>query len=836
MGKITVAVDHTEVEVEEGSTILKAAQIAGIYIPTLCYHPDLPSFEKVKPVALVYRGSQPVKGSGGKYEGCGLCVVEVEGMEGFPTACTTPARQGMIVHTNTERVQELRRDNLELILAKHPHACLLCAEREGCSREPCSLKVNPLERCCPLFGHCELQKVAQYIGIKKETPRYIFGGLPIVKDEPFFDRDYNLCIGCTRCVRVCHEVRGVGAIGVVCLDGEIVIGAKGPSFRESACRFCGACVEVCPTGALVDREVIVAERERALVPCIYACPAGINIARYIRLVAERRFAEAVAVIREKVPFPSILGRVCTHPCEGKCRRGELNEPIAICALKRFAAEHDTGSWKTSVKAAPPTGKRVAIVGSGPAGLTAAYYLAKQGHSITVFEALPEPGGMMRVGIPEYRLPKNVLDAEIEEIRQVGVDIRTNTRVESLDNLFEQGFNGVFLALGACQGMKMGVDGEDSPGVLEGICLLRDVNLGEEVRLQGKAAVIGGGNAAIDSARAALRLGASEVTIIYRRSRAEMPAMPDEIEAAIDEGVKLIFLAVPNKITRENGELRVECLRMELGEPDASRRPRPIPIKGSEFTMNFDNVIVAIGQMPEIPGQFALRIGDGNTLQVDPDTLLTSKEGVFAGGDVVSGPASVIEAIAAGRQAAMSIDRYLGGSGTIDEELIQMEEPSPWLGPGDGFADRARVQMPCLPAEERLTGFAETNLGLGEEIAIEEAKRCLQCNLRLHISPVPFPPEKWLEFNPNNVNAVPEVEGVYQLVSDQKAIIYIAGTMNLLQELKEHLGETEGPISKARYFGYEENPMYTARESELIQQFIQEHGTMPEGNREMLDIF
>ncbi|MFC1970150.1 FAD-dependent oxidoreductase, partial [Chloroflexota bacterium] len=628
MGKITVAIDHTEVEVEEDSTILEAARIAGIYIPTLCYHPDLPSFEKVKPVDLVYRGSQPVKGTGGKYEGCRLCVVEIEEMAGFPTACTTPVRQSMVVHTDTERVQELRRDNLELIIAKHPHACLLCAEREGCSREPCSLKVDPLERCCSLFGHCELQKLAEYIGIKKETPRYIFGDLPIVKDEPFFDRDYNLCIGCTRCVRVCQEVRGVGAIGIVCLDGEIVIGTKGPSLRESACRFCGACVEVCPTGALVDRDVILAEREEALVPCIRACPAGINIPRYIRFVAESRFAEAVAVIREKLPFPSVLGRVCTHPCESECRRGELNEPIAICALKRFAAEHDTGLWEVSAKAAPPTGKRVAIVGSGPAGLTAAYYLAKQGHSITVFEALPEPGGMMRIGIPEYRLPKNVLDAEIEEIRQVGVDIRTNTRVESLDGLFEQGFNGVFLALGACQGIKMGIDGEDSPGVLECICFLRDVNLGKKVRLQGKVVVIGGGNAAIDSARAALRLGASEVTIIYRRSRAEMPAVPDEIEAATAEGVKLIFLAVPNKITRENGVLRLECLRMELGERDATGRPRPIPIKGSKFTMSFENVIVAIGQMPEIPGQFELRIGNGSTLRVDPDTLLTSKEGVF----------------------------------------------------------------------------------------------------------------------------------------------------------------------------------------------------------------
>jgi NADPH-dependent glutamate synthase beta subunit-like oxidoreductase len=507
-------------------------------------------------------------------------------------------------------------------------------------------------------------------------------------------------------------------------------------------------------------------------------------------------------------------------------------------LKRFAAEHDSGLWKQNSKVAPATGKRVATVGSGPAGLTAAYYLAKLGHSVTIFEALPEPGGMMRVGIPDYRLPKDILKVEIEEIESIGVDIKTNTKVDSVEGLFEQGYNAIFLAVGAHQGIRMDIEGEDNPGVMECISFLRDVNLGKKVELGDRVAVIGGGNAAIDSARTALRLGAKEVTIVYRRSRDEMPASSEEIEGALTEGVNIHFLAAPSRIISQNGEMQLECIRMKLGAADASGRRRPEPVEGSEFSLNFDNIIAATGQRPEIPAQFGLPAGQGNTIQVDRNTLATKVEAVFAGGDSVTGPASVIEAIAAGRQAAVSIDKYLGGDGIIDEVLVDAEEPDPWLGQDDGFADRPGSQIPCLPVDERLRDFVEVELGFDKETAVAEAERCLRCDLRLHMSSPLLPPkeESWLEFNSANVSPVPEVEGVYQLLDEQKDVIYIAGTMNLRQGLEEHLGTTEAPLNKACYFLYEENPMYTVKESELIQQFSQQHGQMPEGNRDLDDLF
>jgi len=460
-------------------------------------------------------------------------------------------------------------------------------------------------------------------------------------------------------------------------------------------------------------------------PCSHTCPAGVDIPRYIRFIAEGKPAEAVAVIREKIPFPSVCGHVCVHPCEAKCRRGELDEAVAIRVLKRFATEHDTELWKLNSRVAPATNKQVAIIGSGPAGLTAAYYLAKLGHSVTVFEALPEPGGMMRVGIPDYRLPKDILKAEIKEIENIGVDIRTNMRVDSVEGLFNEGYNAIFLAIGAHQGIRIGVEGEDNPKVKDCVSFLRDVNIGKEVGTGDRVAVIGGGNAAIDSARTALRLGAKEVTIVYRRTRAEMSASPEEIEEALVEGVKIYFLATPSRITSRDGELQLECIRMELGAVDSSGRRRPEPIKGSEFSLGFDTIISAIGQCPEIPDQFNLSIGQGNTIQVDPDTLATDREGIFAGGDAVTGPASVIEAIAAGRQAAISIDKYLGGNGVIDETLAS---PEGVVTPLEEAEEERRPQMPTLAVEQRLSSFSEVELSWSEEMAIKEAKRCLRCDL------------------------------------------------------------------------------------------------------------
>jgi len=462
-------------------------------------------------------------------------------------------------------------------------------------------------------------------------------------------------------------------------------------------------------------------------PCSHTCPAGVDVPRYIRLIGEGDLDNALAVIREKIPFPSVCGYVCIHPCESKCRRGQLDQPIAIRALKRFIADNAGKPVPEGEKAAP-SGKRVAVVGSGPAGLTAAYYLAKLGgHAVTVFEALPETGGMMRVGIPRYRLPGNVLDAEIDVIRKTGVEIKTNARVESIASLREQGYDAAFIAIGAHAGTDMRVEGEDTPGVLDCVALLRDVSLGKQVKLGKRVAVIGGGNAAIDASRTALRLGATDVTIFYRRTGAEMPADEDEIREAVEEGVTIEYLTNPSKIWKDNGRLRMTCLRMELGDIDSSGRRRPVPVAGSEFDGEFDTIVAAIGQRPEIPAAMSAEINSNGTITADPDTLATTLDGIFAGGDVVSGPASVIEAIAAGRRAAISIDKYLGGTGEIAEQLAP-PEAIPESFEMEEQEEARRPGMRFTAPDKRLRNFEMVELGYTKEAACEEAGRCLKCDL------------------------------------------------------------------------------------------------------------
>jgi len=462
-------------------------------------------------------------------------------------------------------------------------------------------------------------------------------------------------------------------------------------------------------------------------PCQNACPAGIDVPRYIRAIGEGKSGEAVAVIRERIPFPSVCGYVCVAFCEDKCRRGQLEQSIAIRELKRFAADHDTGEWKKFSKIEPSTGKRVAVVGSGPGGLTAAYYLAKKGHQVTVFEALPMTGGMMRVGIPSYRLPEEVLDKEIKEIENIGVEIITNSQIESLDGLFAEGYDAIFVSIGAHQGTNMGVEGEDTSGVIDGVDFLREANLGREVKIGDRILVVGGGNVAMDASRTALRLGAKEITIIYRRTRAEMPASNEEIEETLEERIKIIYLAAPTKVTSVDGRLKVESIRMELGKIDASGRPRPVPLEGSEFTDEYDLMIKAIGQASVIPDRYELELQRGR-IQADPDTLTTSREGVFSGGDVVSGPASVIEAIAAGRQAAISIDKYLGGDGDINEVLAPPEGEIAPLDINEIEGEKYRPPVEVMPVAERIKSYAQVVHGYKPENAVEETKRCLRCDL------------------------------------------------------------------------------------------------------------
>ncbi|MBU1349422.1 FAD-dependent oxidoreductase, partial [Patescibacteria group bacterium] len=404
MGTVNLIIDGQPVAARDTSTILDAARAAGIYIPTLCNHPDLPPAGGKKPAPVVFNGQTKIKNAKpDDLTGCGLCVVEVAGEEAPKPACVTPVADGMAASTDTPALKQIRQDKLAPILARHPHACLACAQAMGCSRSQCSSNVAEEERCCPKFGHCELQDVVNFVGIPADTPRWIPKREPVLDSEPLFQRDYTLCIGCTRCVRVCDDLRGIGALGWVWdAEGQVQVGSLAPSLAESGCRFCTACVEVCPTGAIMDKNLGSGDKASRLAPCKSACPAGIDVPEYVRLIADGKPEAALATVRETMPLPGVLGRVCVHPCEETCRRGEVNEPVSICLLKRFAADNGGEVWKQAITKAADSGRKVAIVGAGPAGLTAAFFLAKKGHAVTILEAEDQPGGMLRHGIPVFR--------------------------------------------------------------------------------------------------------------------------------------------------------------------------------------------------------------------------------------------------------------------------------------------------------------------------------------------------------------------------------------------------------------------------------------------------
>jgi len=567
---VTLTINDKQITAPEGSTILEAARLAGIEIPTLCHHPDLTNVG-----------------------GCRLCVVDVEGMRGLQTACTTPVVSDMVVDTDNDIVRATRKFTLEMLISEH---------------------------CGDCFGPCEV-----------------------------------------------------------------------------------------------------------------SCPAGLNIPAFINRIAHQDYREAIRIIKETIPLPYALGCVCPAPCEDQCRRGDFDEAASICVLKRFAAEQDLEDGESYIpEVGPDSGHKVAIVGAGPAGLSAAYYLRQQGHDVTIYEAHDEPGGMLRYGIPAYRLPQEDLDAEIGTITALGVDIHCNKSLGSDITIDELGddFDAVFLAIGAQQSRRVGVPGEEAERVWGGVEFLDSIACGEEIDPGRRVVVVGGGNTAVDAARTSVRLGADEVTILYRRSREEMPALDVEVRAAAEEGVEFHFLASPVAFDETGDGVTVTSIRMELGPPDESGRRRPVPIEGSEFTVEADTVIMAVGQVvdPSCLAESDLELTRWGTLQVDDQTLQTSVPWIFSGGDSVTGADIAVRAVAAGRRAATSIDQYLGG-----EEVVGI--PEPWgttrgdETPEDFFAgvEKAqRQQQVELDLPTRVCTFEQVECGFTEEAAVAEAARCLAC--------------------------------------------------------------------------------------------------------------
>lgn len=646
---IHLTINGIPCEAAPRAKVLQIAAEHGIYIPSLCSHPALEA-----------------------WGGCRLCVVEVT-RSGDPsptvtTSCTLEVEEGMVVETDTEALKQQRKLALELMLSHHPEEC----------------------SDCPKYGHCELQSMIQYLGVSNQRTIHNPMPYPLNDKNPIIRHDMKRCIKCGRCVRMCWEVRGVKAIDFQ-RDGKdmIRVAPTDGLLMDSNCKFCTACVAVCPTGSIMEK---LEQEASAPVPCQNACPAHTDVPAYLRAIRKGDMDTAIGIIHERLTFAGSLGHICSRLCEGECKRQYLNQPIAIHELKRQAALQDKGLWKARRKQLPDTGKRVAVVGAGPAGLTAAYYLRKQGHAVTVLEKMDEPGGQLRYGIPEERLPLDVLRRDVDDILEVGVELRCGQEATDPRQL-RQEYDAVLLAVGNQKGVRLNIPGSELPEVYLNLDYLRSQRSGQPLTPKGRVAVLGGGNVAYDVALTLAKRGAEEVHVLCLEDRDHMTADEDEILEGESLGIHLhpavTFCAI-------EGDAHVTGLTVESVSSfhfDEQRRAVIETVPGSRQTIPVDSIVMAVGQRPDVPSDFFLPV-----------------EGVFQAGDCAYGTRFVVTAVHAGREAAEAIDRYLGGDGDLSESLVEHYPLEPWIGRTEGFGQQTRCEEDCQA----------------------EAGRCLQCDLRTTI--------------------------------------------------------------------------------------------------------
>jgi formate dehydrogenase beta subunit len=677
--------DGVNIAFEDGQSILDAALKANIYIPHLCHHPDLPDIGA-----------------------CGMCVVEIDGKT--LRSCVVKAEEGISVISHSDHLDRIRTTAMQLMLSSHIDDC----------------------NTCPKYLKCELQSLIQQQGVS--TGNFRRTSRMILQDEsnPLFIRDMERCIVCGRCVRACKALRGVGALTYANDEKnrkQIVTIAD--NMRNSDCRFCGACVEVCPTGALRDKDGVFVERFAKgdkLVPCSYECPAHLDIPAYLRFISCGENDQATAKIMERAPFPRSLGSICMRFCEDKCRRQYLDSAVSVCELKRFAALNAGDGWKSQIPFSAPSGKKVAIVGAGPTGLTAAWLLKIKGHDVEVFEAEREAGGMMRYGMPEYRLSSDELKQDIEDICSIGIEIHFETCINDYSAL--SGFDAVLWCGGAQEGIKLPLNGADCSGVLIGLDFLKDLRHGKRPDIGQNVLVLGGGDVAYDCARSALRLGA-KASVCCIEPEDKMTSSEHERVDGTEEGVVAYTGRSFERIVSESGKVSgLECCFVTNFEFDDCGHLKIEKDPSSLHTIPCDTLIFAVGQRVNIPEGMEISTDSKGHAAVDDGCRCGN--GFFAAGDAVIGTSSVVQAVGWGQKAAAAIDCFLGGNGDIIPTIARAQKRNSDIHE-NCFFNALRRTGAVTDSSERKTSFMPYIDTLDEDIAVEQAMRCLQCDLRQDIT-------------------------------------------------------------------------------------------------------